>query len=134
MKKLINTIENTNNSAIIELDMQQIAKEKNDILQKLGLPKAELKSLHQKLKLYRHVDTMEQLGYGKYVRWINLNNMPLKLTNGGILCDLKVIDEIIHVSCKNNTGRLFQVSLAKVILFQKLSEQEQIILKAIALL
>ena len=132
--KLMHALENDNNAPIASLDLKQIAKDKNDMLQQLHLPKEELKTLHQKLKLYRYVDTMEQLGYGKYIRWINLNNMPLKLTNGGILCSIKVVDEIIHVLCRNNVGKIFQVSLAKVLLFQKLSDQEQIILKAMALL
>jgi hypothetical protein len=130
--QLLHALNNEANDAIIELDYAQIAKAKNDILQQLHLPKDELKALHTKLKLYRHVLDMDHIRYGSYIRWISLKNPPpLKLTNGGIICNIKLVKDDIHISCKNRMNRIFQINMAEVVVFQKLNEQEQVILKAL---
>ena len=130
--KLLHALNNEANEAIVDLDYAQIAKEKNDILQKLRLPKDELKGLHAKLKLYRHVIDLDHIRYGSYIRWISLKNPDaIKLTNGGIICNIKGIKDDIHITCKNRMNRMFQLNMADVIVFQKLSEQEQVILKAL---
>lgn len=130
--KLLHALDNEQNEAIIEVDYAQIAKEKNDILQKLHLDKDDLKKLHMQLKLYRHVYDLAHLRYGAYIRWISLKDPEnIKLTNGGIICDIKAIKDDIHVVCKTRHYRLFQVNMSEVILFQKLSDQEQVILSAL---
>jgi len=74
---------------------------------------------------------LEDLRFGGYVRWISLKNPAnIKLTNGGIVCDIKEIQKDIHIKCKNKMNMMFQLKMSEVLLFQKLSEQEQVILKA----
>ena len=51
--KLEIALENENNAKIMELNSATIAKEKNDILQKLQLPREKLKYFNQTLKYYR---------------------------------------------------------------------------------
>ena len=129
---LLHALNNDNNEAIVDLDFATIAKHKNDILQQLNLPREDLMSLQKKLKPYRCINTLEDLRYGSYVRWISLKNPEIiKLTNGGIVCDIKAVNNDIHVKCKNKMNMLFQIKLSEVILFQKLSDQEQVILKAL---
>jgi len=132
IQKLLHALDNDNNEAIVDLNYEKIAKDKNDMLQQLKLPRNELTYLHKQLKSYRLVNDMNDLRFGSYVRWISLKNPEeIKLTNGGIVCDMKVINEDLHIKCKNKMNRLFQIKISEVILFQKLSEQEQIILKAL---
>ena len=132
IQKLLHALDNDNNEAIVDLNYEKIAKDKNDMLQQLKLPRNELTYLHKQLKSYRLVNDMNDLRFGSYVRWISLKNpAEIKLTNGGIVCDMKVINEDLHIKCKNKMNRLFQIKISEVILFQKLSEQEQIILKAL---
>ena len=132
---LLHALDNNNNEAIVELSHAQIAKDKNDILQQLHLPREELQRLNKQLKSYRLINTVNDLRFGSYIRWISLKNPEhIKLTNGGIVCDIKAIKEDIHVKCKNKMNVIFQVKLSEVLLFQKLSEQEQIILKALKVL
>jgi len=129
---LLHALNNDNNEAIVDLDFATIAKHKNDILQQLNLPREDLMSLQKKLKPYRCINTLEDLRYGSYVRWISLKNPEIiKLTNGGIVCDIKAVNNDIHVKCKNKMNMLFQIKLSEIILFQKLSDQEQVILKAL---
>ena len=74
---------------------------------------------------------IKDLKFGGYVRWISLKNPEhIKLTNGGIICDMKEMNEDIHIRCKNNMNMIFQIKLSEVLLFQKLTNQEKIILKA----
>ena len=74
---------------------------------------------------------MEDLRFGSYVRWISLKNPAvIKLTNGGIVCDIKEVNGDIHVKCKNKMNMIFQVKMSEILLFQKLSQQEEVILKA----
>jgi len=132
IQKLLHALDNDNNEAIVDLNYEKIAKDKNDMLQQLKLPRNELTYLHKQLKSYRLVNDINDLRFGSYVRWISLKNpAEIKLTNGGIVCDMKVINEDLHIKCKNKMNRLFQIKISEVILFQKLSEQEQIILKAL---
>jgi hypothetical protein len=128
---LLHALNNDNNEAVVDLDYATIAKHKNDLLQQLNLPREELMTLQKKLKPYRCVNNLEDLRFGSYVRWISLKNPAvIKLTNGGIVCDIKEVNGDIHVKCKNKMNMLFQVKMSEIILFQKLSEQEEVILKA----
>ena len=129
--ELLHALDNENNSSIINLTTTKIKSAKNDVLQKLQLPREKLKELHTKLAEYRVVNDIDDIEYGRYIRWISLKNPSnIKLTNGGILCDIKV-NEQVSLLCKNNTNRFFQIKMDECIIFQKLTEQEKIILSVI---
>ena len=124
-------LENENNESIINLTISEIKSEKNEILQKLQLGKEDLKDNLKKLKEYRYINNINDLNYGCYIRWINLKNIEnLKLTNGGFICDIK-INEGIEILCRNNFNKLFQLRFDENLIFQKLTEQEKIILNVI---
>ena len=132
---LLHALDNDNNEAVVDLDYNKIAKDKNDRLQQLHLPREALQRLHKQLKSYRLINDMKDLRFGGYIRWISLKNPAhIKLTNGGIICDIKAIQEDIHIKCKNKMNLMFQFKMSEVVAFQKLSEQEQIILKALTYL
>lgn len=131
IQNLLHALNNDNNEAVVDLDFATIAKHKNDILQQLNLPREQLIKIQKQLKPYRCVNTLEDLRFGSYVRWISLKNPEvIKLTNGGIVCDIKEINGEIHIKCKNKMNMLFQAKMSEILLFQKLSEQEEVILKA----
>jgi len=139
----------------MNLSKEIITQNKNDILQKLPLSRDELKTFHKKLKNYRYIDNLDDLKIGNYIRWINLGNLlkreknekgqekgkeegekeegkkeyPLKLTNGGFICEIVESKEgKPNLLCKNNMNRIFEVSLNKCIVFQKLNNHENIIM------
>jgi hypothetical protein len=126
---LINALNNDNNESIIKLTSQKIKTAKNDILQKLQLPKNKLKEFHNKLKEYRYVDEIKDINYGCFLRWINLKNIDdVKLTNGGYLCDIQINDTGVGIICKNIFNRHFYINMNEILLFQKLTDQEKILL------
>tara|TARA_Y100000389_G_C17140115_1_gene354505 strand:+ start:205 stop:624 length:420 start_codon:yes stop_codon:yes gene_type:complete len=126
---LLTALDNENNTDIVKYTSSKLKSIKNDVLQQLLLPKEQLKDLHNKLKLYRYVDDLSNIHYGRYIRWINLKNPDnLKLTRGGIIIDIQILSNGIHVTCKNNMNRIFQIKIDENMIFQKLSDQEKTIL------
>jgi len=124
-------LENENNESIIELSIQEIKSQKNDILQKLNLSRERLKENTQKLKDYRYINNINDLNYGSFIRWINLIKYDnLTLTNGGIVCDIK-INNGIEILCRNNYNKFFQIKFDENLIFQKLTNQEKIILQVL---
>ena len=129
---LISALDNEENESIVKLNSKLIKEDKNNILQKLQLERESIKQLHKKLKHYRYVDEIPDLHYGSYIRWIPLKNPEkIYLTNGGIICDMKVEESGIHIMCKNNMNRLFQLNMEENLIFQKFSDQEEILLKVL---
>ena len=125
-------LENEDNLSIINTNIQEISKHKNDILQKLGLKKDDLKRFNSKLKDYRYVDDIKDLAYGSNIRWINLKKIDdVKITNGSVLCDIKILDKGVALCLKTFTNNHLTIYLNENLVFQKISTQEQIILKAI---
>jgi hypothetical protein len=146
IEKLLKALDNEDNAGVVQLNYEKIAADKNNILQQLHLTREQLKTLNKQLKPYRYVDSFDDLRYGSYIRWISLkkkdhkdkdnnnnnnNNNIVKLTNGGILCHIKQVEEDIHIVCKNSMGFLFQLNMTENIIFQKLNSQEQVILSAL---
>jgi hypothetical protein len=132
IENLLTALDNENNAGVIQLNYEKIASVKNDILQKLHLNREQLKTLIKQVKTYRYIDCIDDIRYGSFVRWISLKDKSVvKLTNGGILCHIKQVNDSIHIVCKNRMGMLFQLNMEENIIFQKLSNQEQVILSAL---
>ena len=132
IQELLSALDNDEHGNLLNTSYEKIAKDKNDILQQLQFKNDKLKLYHTKLKDYRYVDELNDLKYGQYIRWINIKNPEkLKLTNGGIFLEIKLLDTGTHMMVKNNINRIFQIKMDECIIFQKLSDQEKIILLAL---
>ena len=126
---LLLALENESNSSIMNMTSSKIKTIKNNMLQKLGLNREELKEMHKKLKHYRYCSDMNDVQYGYYIRWISLKNPEnLKLTNGGIIIDIDIINDCVQIKIKNNMNRIFQIKLDECCIFQKITGQEKVIL------
>ena len=122
---------NETNENIINLTFADVEQKKREILEELNLSKAEITKLLKKLDDYRYIDELPELQQGRYLRWINLTNpAKLKLTNGGILCDINIEDNVVLV-LKNNVNNIFRINMDKCLIFQRFSDQERVILYAI---
>jgi len=132
LNKLYDALENETNVSIMDKTSSKIKEEKNNILQKLQLERGKLKLLHKKLKDYRYCSDLRDIQFGYYIRWIPLNKgNNIKLTNGGHLCDVTLINNMLHVRCRNNYGGLMQFKFDETIIFQKISPQEKVILSVL---
>ena len=130
--ELLHALDNENNSSIINLTTAKIKSAKNDVLQKLQLPREKLKEFHTKLSEYRVVNDIDDIEYGRYIRWISLKDpSKIKLTHGALVCDLRVFNEQIHIRCKNNLHHMMQIILDECLIFQKLTDQEKVVLSVL---
>jgi len=135
LSNLLNALDNESNEKIMNLNKSKIKEHKNNILQRLQLDRDTLKSYHKKLEQYRYVSDLTDFKFGSYIRWIPLKNIEnLKLTRGAIICDYKVVNDQLHIVCKNNFGKIFQIKFDEVEIFQKLSYQEKVLLHVIDML
>lgn len=126
---LLSALENDKNEGIIDYDRKKIDEIKNNALRKLKLEKNDLKEVQTKLKDYKYVDELPDLQEGRYIRWIS-NKDPEKmyLANGGIVVGTKVVDGGMNIICKNNMNRIFEIKMKNNIVFQKLTNQEKVLL------
>ncbi len=120
-------LNNDKNEGILKHTKKSIQEKKKDIIHEL-FPVKERKEILQKLKEYRHVDEMNDIRVGCYARWINIENKTL--AKGGIIIKVDVGENGIYIVFKNNF-KLFTILFDNVFLFQKITNQEHIILSII---
>lgn len=80
----------------------------------------------QRLIGYRWVDRLCDLRSGRLVRWVKNG----RLTNGGLLMNVKIENTGVILLCKNNVGRFFSIKWDDSVVFQKLTMEEQLVLMA----
>jgi len=129
---LMDALENESNTSIIKLTSKKIKEHKNNILQSLQLDRETLKLYHKKLKHYRYCSDVNDFQSGQFIRWINLKDPDnIRLTNGAFLVDVIFEKNKLHLQCKNSSFKVFQVKYDEVIVFQKISDQENVILSVL---
>jgi hypothetical protein len=145
IEELLNSIENEKNDYLENKTMDDITKQIFEQISELDISLEETTNLCNRLIGYRYIDEIHELHKGKHIRWIRivknnndnqsgtLNNKISKtplLTNGGILVNVKFLDNGIHIVCKNSLNRFIQYKFDDSITFQKLSVEEQLLLMA----
>lgn len=134
VQKLLDSLENENNEKLLSFTSKKIVEMNQKVLQELHLTKVETMNLLQKLKNYKYVDEMDDLNYGTFLRWIPLTNPErIELTKGAIFCELKITDDGLRLVCKNHCfpPRHFQIKMDENLIFQKLTDQELVLLSAL---
>lgn len=132
MEKVMDALDNDEHANLLHETTDTIEEKKHTILLNLQLPpKTHLKYLNT-LKSYQFVDELPDMKYGSYIRWINITNVEnFKLTNGGIVCEIKIGEHGILIVCKNNMNRFFQLNMNENLIFRKMTNQELVLLSAL---
>ena len=129
--KLEKALDNTKNESIMTFTTKKITELNYKIIQELNLDNKTTMEYLKKLKDYKYVDELPELKHGGFIRWIPTNDPNyLPLNTCGIVCDIKIADEGVFVTCKNFMHRHYNFKMDDVLIFQKLTTQEQIILSA----
>ena len=132
INKLVNALDNNSNESIMKFTTKKIVEMNLNILKQLHLSKEDTLNYLNKLKGYRYVDEINDLHYGSYLRWIPITDPNyLPLNYAGILCDIKITNSGIMIVCKNFMHRHYTFKMDECLIFQKLSEQELVILAAL---
>jgi hypothetical protein len=125
------SMENENNKSILNLTTKIIKERKEEIINELPLYKNEKNEIKKKLKEYRYIDEIQELHIGAFIRWIKFkSDNEISITNGALLTDV-LFEDNIQLLLKNNMNRFFRVNFNDNLIFQKLTDQEKIILFAI---
>lgn len=134
VNKLLKALDNENNEQLLNFTTEKIREMNLNVLKELHLNRDETYEILNKLKDYKYVDEMNELNYGTYLRWVPLDNPEMiQLTKGAIFCEVKITDEGVFLVCKNFgfSNKHFRIKLDECLVFQKLTQQELIILAAL---
>ena len=132
MVALEKALENEDNSIVANLNTRKIHAEKMRQLHQLRFDQELIDDYAKKLRDYRYVDDLHGLSHGAYIRWIDLKNPErLCLARGAIICDIKIGQKGVSLLCKTHPNpAMFHIIMDEVIIFQRLSQQERIIITA----
>ena len=130
-------IENGKNSNLCDIDIDNINKKKNDILQQLRLNGKIVSNYNKQLKNYQYIDDANMFKLGAKIRWIDildLNNISLR--SGGFLCSVNndIIDNDILCKVRLFNHKIITIKMSQCLIFQLFNNQELVILKAFKLL
>ena len=134
VNKLLKALDDESNENLLNFTSDKIKEMNLNILKELRLPKKETLEFLKRLNEYKYVDEMNDLKYGTYIRWIPIENPEnIHLTKGALFCEMKITDEGVYCVCKNFgfKQRHFQISMDKNLIFQKLTDQELVLLSAL---
>jgi hypothetical protein len=134
VQKLLKALDDESNESLMNFTTDKIKEMNLNIVKELKLPRKETIDIMNKLKDYKYVDEMNELKYGSYIRWIPIEDPTnIYLTKGAIFCEMKITDDGVFCICKNYgfKSRHFQISMDKHLIFQKLTDQELILLSAL---
>ena len=134
IQKLLKALDDETNETLLNFTTDKIKEMNLNILKELQLPKQETLKLLDKLADYKYVDEMNELKYGAYIRWISIEDpTKIQLSKGALFCEMKITDNGVFCICKNYgfKSRHFQISMDKNLIFQRLTDQELVLLAAL---
>lgn len=130
--KLLKAVDDDSNDYLLGLTTLKIQELNLNIIKQLNLPRADIIEFMKKLEGYKYVDEFEELKYGRFIRYVSTrdpDNVPL--LKGGFICEIKLNDNGAHLVCKNFAHRHFKINMEECLIFQKLSEQESVLISAL---
>lgn len=133
-QKLLQALDDESNDNLLNFTTDKIREMLLNILKELHMSKKDTIDIYNKLKDYKYVDEMNDLKYGTYIRWINVEDPTnIHLTKGALFCEMKITYDGVFCVCKNYgySNKHFQIAMDKNLIFQKLTEQEMVLLSAL---
>lgn len=127
--ELLKVLENDKYDYLENKTTDIITSEIYNTIKELNFPIEKQNEICNKLIGYRFIDELRELHKGKQIRWISIKNKNL-LTNGGIVVNIKFLDNGTYIVCKNAANKFMQFNFDDCIIFQKMSTEEQLILLA----
>lgn len=134
VNKLLKALDDDSNEELLNFTTNKIREMNFKILEELQLSKKDTLNMYNKLKDYKYIDEMNDLKYGTYLRWIPIEDPNnIYLTKGAVFCEMNITNNGVFCVCKNFgfSSKHFQISIDKNLIFQKLTDQELILLSAL---
>jgi len=122
--EILEAAEHVDREYIEHHSLKTISKEIFSCLQEINMERENIHKYCQSLLQYKYIEYVHHIHKGKHIRWIRNG----KLTNGGIVVDVKFLHNGTHILCKNHQ-RFIQYKFDDCKTFQKLTQQELLILQ-----
>ena len=123
------------NATIANMTFKQIEARRCEILSSLELPTEKYDVFCKKLQMYRVIERPQDLRHGQLLRWIPLRSLSQNpyLTLGGTIFNVKqnITDGLHQVTIRNVKGFVYQIKFELSVMFQRLSKDELLILRAV---
>ena len=128
---LLKALDNSNNESLMDLTTKKIKEINLNILKELHLPRDITITYLKKLNGYKYVDEINDIKCGTFIKWIPISDPTyLPLNTGGVICNVKIQDNVI-ITCKNFMHKHYQIKMEECLIFQKLTNQELVLLSAL---
>lgn len=130
--KLLKALDEENNELLFNYTTKKIKEMNLKILKELLLPRETILDYMKQLNEYIYIDEVSQLKKGTFIRWIPIKNPDeLPLEKGAIVCDIKITDTGVVIVMKNFVRSFFQIKMDECLVFQKLTQQQLVLLAAL---
>jgi hypothetical protein len=132
---ILSAMNKTENNTIASLTMKKIAARRHEILSSLNLTPEKMAEFERKLPMYRVIENPYELKHNQLIRWIPLRSLETRpyITLGGTLFRVRENpEEGIHiVTIRNVKHFVFNFKFELNVVFQRLSQEEMLILRAV---
>jgi hypothetical protein len=132
--KLLRALDDDTNDTLMNFNSKKIKQMNLEVISELILSKSENKTIMDKLSGYKYIDEINDLRYGTYIRWINIEDPKnICLNKGALFCNIEITNDGIILICKNfgYKNKHFRLNMDSNLIFQKLTEQENILILAL---
>ena len=132
---ILSAMNKTENNTIANLTMKKIDARRHEILSSLNLTPEKMAEFERKLPMYRVIENPYELKHNQLIRWIPLRSLEMRpyITLGGTLFRVRENpEEGIHIVTIRNVKRfVFNIKFELNVVFQRLSQEEMLILRAV---
>ena len=132
---ILSAMNKTENNTIANLTLKKIAARRHEILSSMNLTPEKMAEFERKLPMYRVIETPYDLKHNQLIRWIPLRSLETRpyITLGGTLFRVRENpEEGVHVVTIRNVKRfVFNIKFELNVVFQRLSQEELLILRAV---
>ena len=132
---ILSAMTKTENSTIAKMTLRKIAARRHEILSSMNLTTDKMEEFERKLHMYRVIEDPYELKHNQLIRWIPLRSLETRpyVTLGGCLFRVRYNEEeSLHVVTIRNVKRfVFNIKFELNAVFQRLSQEELLILRAV---
>jgi hypothetical protein len=132
---ILSIMNKTENNTIANMTLKKIAVRRHEILSSLNLTPEKMAEFERKLMMYRVIETPYDLKHNQLIRWIPMRSLETRpyVTLGGTLFRVREnVEEGVHVVTIRNVKRfVFNIKFEVNVVFQRLSREELLILRAV---
>jgi hypothetical protein len=132
---ILSAMNKTENNTIANTTLKKIHARRHEILASMNLTPEKLAEFERKLHMYRVIETPYDLKHNQLIRWIPLRSLEARpyVTLGGTLFRIREnIEDKMHIVTIRNIKRfVFNIRFELNVVFQRLSNEELMILRAV---